>query len=167
MARILRRGFTRQIDLSEAQREILLHGAPILAPADSPHFATEDEAAAAWRRNRARLMIESETPGSRPYGYFKFELNVEPKGLIEEAAALDRRGLLDRDEARRVEELHLSLNPQQTPEACTNVPKNYDGDMARAMASEFRAAADWHARRGRKELEAKYRNLQLEIERNN
>lgn len=156
--------------LTEAQRETLLYGAPILAVRDSdgPNFASEAEAAAAWRRNRAELMAEMDGPGQRPNAFFRFELGKDLDDGLEEAEALDVAGLLDITEAQQVEKTFHILDPDQHRELCSNVTVMFnDSDryMLRREATGYRIAADWHARRGRRELEAKYRDLQKSLER--
>lgn len=162
----------RERGLSETQRMLLLHGSDF---GDGERgFENAREERAAWRQHRLVLLAEWDQPGSRPLAFFRFDLAMGdrwPKHWHEELFALEKNRLLSRDEEIRVEKIRKELDPDQEPEyldpqraeACARNglqgPRPYTSALfcVRLQRDEAEFVAGWHARRGRTELESKYR----------
>lgn len=118
-----------------------------------------------WTQHRTELMAEGTAPGRRPYGFYRFELEAEPRTAFEEIDILDKAGLVTGEEAIAIEKANEVLNAKQSPEFASKAHVGLrDRAMLRGLACEHRIAADWQARRGRAELQAKYEWLAGEVD---
>ncbi len=170
MPRVRRRGFQRlySYGLSFTQSEILLYGPPLsdVLPGDGPGFASEDAERAAWFANRDELMQERLGPGRRPYAYFKWELQAEPRRWWDEVRLLLENDLLDEPEVADIERQHRML--ASDPQCQYYASFDSEGTVKRLLttgppltllshANLFDFAASWHAWRGREALADRYK----------
>lgn len=154
--------------LTECQREMLLYGQPILNP-DGAGFESMAEERAAWFRHRTSIMASWDRPGSRPAGFYRHDLKIDPPPWHwhEELSALEARGLLSRVEELRVEGANPALDPRQgehflnpkylTPRGLFGFGELTNASLyiLRRMRDEALFAAGWHQRRNRPELAEK------------
>jgi len=110
----------------------------------------------AWRAHRDELMAASRDPGTRPYGFFKFDLRIAAAvGHFEQIGLLVERGLIDGMEAICIERTYSLLSD----DAPADFASSFDSaDGVRDQGATTRTldrldvAARWHAWRGRPEL---------------
>jgi hypothetical protein len=103
MPRVKRRGHELRNALTDAQRETLLYGYPILDHSPDEEFTTEEAVRIAWRKYRVELIAELDGTGERPWGFYRFDLKMTkpPTTQEEHIATLRDRRLLGADELRR------------------------------------------------------------------
>jgi hypothetical protein len=105
MMRVNRRIRGRVSTLGEHQRFVLLYGALAIA-IDGPAFGSEQAEQRAWRRHRDELLGEDLGPGRRPYGFYLYELGVDPPARWrDEIDTLRARGLMSDREERELARL--------------------------------------------------------------
>ena len=148
------------------------------------HPAVTKSRAAAWRRFRSELMGTCD-PGQRPAAFYReLGLMAPPSRWLDQIGLLDARGLLNEDEARKVETLFPMLDANQAASFCSGfdgcdkfcaartaeetgggeaVHTSANGLVieqerraAQSLANAFQIAAEWHRRRGRETLAARY-----------
>jgi hypothetical protein len=160
-----RRTALRSSALSGAQSELLTIGAVILrwSGADAVRFDSDAEAAAAWARHRTELMAAA-FPGSRPFGFWKYDLQVAPpRAWHAQLAGLLDRGLIGAEEVLRIERSRPELAPGAESfgaayEDAESIRRQRLGEVVlRGLAGEFAIASRWHEWRGRPQLAAAFR----------
>jgi hypothetical protein len=157
--------------LSDCQRDLLCDGQSFFAPND-PGFASEAEAARAWKRHRGDLMAAESGAGKRPVGYLRYELGIEDAeflpwpGVI---AELLSRDLIPESEAIAIESAHAILDPHQSESFNSAFAADrihltqFSPDGLRGTAAEFAFAVRWHTWRAHAELAMKYSDLAASI----
>lgn len=178
MGTIKRRRRKQRSQFTQAMLEQLIFGSVMLAQ-DEACFETVEEEREAWHRTRHLLLAEHTSPGHRPNAFFRFDLGEEQAfrwQWWQEIEALERNGLLNREEEVAIESIHRGLAGDQSEHLYERLrdPKvvfgeaKYCGSVSdqskislRRQETEFAFVAGWHARRGRVGLEAKYLDLAL------
>ena len=158
--------------LSDAQREILLFGYPVL-DLDGRDFASDAAEKAAWFRFRGELMKEHSGPGKRPVGYFVHELGCQDAdrfSWFDAIAELLRRDLLNEGEKLQIEAKHKTLSASQHVEFCEPFAtaegirrSQITGFVLQEFGREFDFASTWHQQRGRSEFSEKFMRLAASI----
>jgi hypothetical protein len=155
------------LKVGSTKYQVLLHGYAICGK-DGPDFENDAEMARTWRDHRTELLASWVLPGRRPAAYFKVDLRMDlPRQWYGELAVLESRGLLSKDEELRVEHERPVLYPNQGPDLFN--PDHFDlmlrqliqrsRYLAELHRGEFVFSAEWHERRNRPELAAKYKTL--------
>jgi hypothetical protein len=165
MGNAKRRRRMQRTGLTDTQHEVLCFGLALMGWGAA--FESEAAERAAWHVYRAELLAEHHRPGSRPFGYYKHELNLQ--GIYwwhQEVDALLRNNLIDQTEALAIEKIHGILAGDQKEGVCGmfgDAERIRELGLGRVVlernAAQFSLAEAWHRWRGRKELAEKYRML--------
>jgi hypothetical protein len=168
MPRVKRKGHALKFDASHAR---YLKFGSLFGP--SP-FQSEAEERQSWYQNREQILENWNTPGARPYAYWRFELHTKPARNLWfcELNTLLDLGQIGATEAEAIERAYYALNGKQSPDFAERVPRLFADrvttESGRAFlddqASIFELAARFHRWRGNRALlVAKYTRLAGEL----
>jgi len=116
MPPIKRRRRKQRTRITRAMLEELVLGSAL---GSEVGFVSAEEEREAWRRLRHILLAEHTTPGHRPVAFYRHDLGEEQAfrwRWFEEVEALERHGLLNREEEIAIERIHRELAADQLPE---------------------------------------------------